>query len=203
VASGTLDDEDVFGSSVSSLGNLSGAGVGDLAVGARYDDDGGPDRGAVWILFLDGAFCSDDVLDTGEQCDDGNIADGDGCGRICQIEVEDSWEFFGIAQGGTVDFIINGVALQVLTLAGEAAADVAANVAAAINADPTLSQTGIFAFAAGSIVITNGMITDREINDSGLRPPVPGLTGWALWLLAVLLLTTATMIVTSYSQARI
>ena len=52
---GTLDDEDRFGTSVASLGDLDGDGVGDLAVGARNDDDGGPDRGAVWVLFLDGA----------------------------------------------------------------------------------------------------------------------------------------------------
>ena len=52
---GILDDADVFGVSVASLGDLDGDGVGDLAVGAFWDDDGGrkgSDRGAVWILFL-------------------------------------------------------------------------------------------------------------------------------------------------------
>ena len=37
-----------------SLGDLDGDGVSDLAVGAWFDDDGGTDRGAVYILFLDG-----------------------------------------------------------------------------------------------------------------------------------------------------
>ncbi len=54
---GTLDNNDAFGWSVASLGDLDGDGVGDLAVGAYQDDDGGTnhfaDRGAVWILFLD------------------------------------------------------------------------------------------------------------------------------------------------------
>jgi len=50
--SGALDDEDRFGSSVAGMGDLDGDGVADLAVGAMYDDDGGPNRGAVWILFL-------------------------------------------------------------------------------------------------------------------------------------------------------
>lgn len=51
-AGGTLAESDYFGSSVTRLGDLDGDGVVDLAVGARGDDDGGPGRGAVWILFL-------------------------------------------------------------------------------------------------------------------------------------------------------
>ena len=47
-----LDDEDQFGSAVAELGDLNGDGILDIAVGAPLDDDGGTDRGAVWILFL-------------------------------------------------------------------------------------------------------------------------------------------------------
>jgi hypothetical protein len=53
---GTLDANDIFGSSVAALGDLDGDGVTELAVGAGGDDDGGTlavsDHGAVWILFL-------------------------------------------------------------------------------------------------------------------------------------------------------
>lgn len=49
---GTLDDSDHFGRSISCLDDLDGDGIGDLAVGALNDDDGGPNRGAAWILFL-------------------------------------------------------------------------------------------------------------------------------------------------------
>jgi len=55
--SGTLDDVDVFGTSLASLGDLNGDGVTDLAVGAPADDDGGSvdvNRGAVWVLYLNG-----------------------------------------------------------------------------------------------------------------------------------------------------
>jgi hypothetical protein len=49
---GPLDDGDNFGWSATSIGDLDSDGIEDLAVGARYDDDGGFNRGAVWILFL-------------------------------------------------------------------------------------------------------------------------------------------------------
>ncbi len=49
---GQLDDGDRFGMSVAALDDLDGDGIRDLAVGALYDDDGGQDRGATWILFM-------------------------------------------------------------------------------------------------------------------------------------------------------
>jgi len=51
---GELDNDDQFGSAVAALGDLNKDGFLDLAVGAPLDDDGGTDRGAVWILFLNG-----------------------------------------------------------------------------------------------------------------------------------------------------
>ena len=48
----TLTDNDFFGSSVASLGDLDGDGVTDLAVGAYGDDTGGFTRGAVYVLFM-------------------------------------------------------------------------------------------------------------------------------------------------------
>lgn len=49
---GPLGDGDQFGSAITSLGDLNNDGVADLAVGARFNDDGGVDRGALWILFM-------------------------------------------------------------------------------------------------------------------------------------------------------
>ncbi len=53
---GNLDDSDWFATSTASLGDLDGDGFNDLAVGARGDDDGGSNRGAAWVLFLDGVL---------------------------------------------------------------------------------------------------------------------------------------------------
>lgn len=50
---GAMDDVDQFGVSISSLGDFNTDGIIDIAVGAQRDDDGGIDRGAIWILFLD------------------------------------------------------------------------------------------------------------------------------------------------------
>ena len=50
---GGLNNSDGFGVSIDNLGDLDGNGVNDLVVGAFTDDDGGTNRGAVWVLFLD------------------------------------------------------------------------------------------------------------------------------------------------------
>jgi hypothetical protein len=49
---GVLSNRDQFGSSVTSIGDLDGDGVVDLAVGAIGDNDGGRDTGAVWVLCM-------------------------------------------------------------------------------------------------------------------------------------------------------
>ncbi len=49
---GPLADKDRFGASLAWLGDLEGDGLLELAVGAPFDDDGGADRGAVWVISL-------------------------------------------------------------------------------------------------------------------------------------------------------
>ncbi len=50
---GILDNNDRFGSEVAGIGDLDGDGFPDMVVSAPNDDDGGTDRGAVYVLFLE------------------------------------------------------------------------------------------------------------------------------------------------------
>ncbi|MCP3936627.1 MAG: hypothetical protein GY708_14770 [Actinomycetia bacterium] len=47
-----LSDGDRFGEEVAGIGDVNGDGVLDIAVGARFLDDGGMDHGGVWVLFM-------------------------------------------------------------------------------------------------------------------------------------------------------
>ena len=79
---GTLDDSDLFGSSVAGLADLDGDGKRDIAVGAFGDDDGGNNRGAMWVLFLNtnGTVKSHQKISDTEGGFTGTLNDGDNFG---------------------------------------------------------------------------------------------------------------------------
>ena len=53
---GKLNANDHFGAAVTGIGDLDSRGIEDLAVGAPGDDAGGPNKGALWILFMERRF---------------------------------------------------------------------------------------------------------------------------------------------------
>ena len=53
----TLDVGVKFGISVAALGDVDGDGVGDLAVGAYLDNDGGTSTGALYVISLEQSYC--------------------------------------------------------------------------------------------------------------------------------------------------
>ena len=56
---GALVPGDFFGTGLANLGDRDGDGLSELAVGALGSDDGGRDRGALWVLHLDGVVTLD------------------------------------------------------------------------------------------------------------------------------------------------
>ncbi len=80
---GELRDDDHFGSALADIGDLDGNGVTDLAVGAEGDDDGGSNRGAVWILFMknDGKVKAQAKLSNTDGKFKENLDNGDAIGR--------------------------------------------------------------------------------------------------------------------------
>src|SRR5262249_3380183 len=59
----SLDQYDWFGSALARLGGSSGDGLFNVAIGCRNDDDGSPNRGAVYLVQLnDGSAPAADFL---------------------------------------------------------------------------------------------------------------------------------------------
>ncbi len=44
-----------------------------------------------WITIHAGSCCGDWAIDAWEQCDDGNLVDGDGCNNQCIVECDPTW----------------------------------------------------------------------------------------------------------------
>ncbi len=72
---GPIDNGDYFAMSIAGLGDLDNDGSLNLAVGAFWDDDGGNNRGAVYMLDLSRYFAPLTVNSTG---DAGDLTPGDG-----------------------------------------------------------------------------------------------------------------------------
>ena len=102
--SGQLSSGDLFGVGVESLGDFDGDGVTDLVVGARLDDDGGFDRGAVYLLFLNDCEVQASSVNFGnvivnQFADASFTIENNGCETIAG-DVTESCPEFSILSGG-------------------------------------------------------------------------------------------------------
>jgi cysteine-rich repeat protein len=136
-----------------------------------------------------GLTCGDGLLAPIEQCDDANLVDLDGCSSTCRVET--SYVFQGVAQGGTVEFVVEGEIITISTVAGETAADVALKMAAAIESNLILNALGVLAQGSGNSIIVAGAISSTTISDPGLAPPLP-FSDWLGPFIALLLLVSGT-----------
>ena len=91
----TLTNGDHFGKSVENIGDLNNDGVNDLAIGAHQDDDGGTDRGAVHIMFMNTDGSVDSTVEINNETTNGpSMKDQD---------------FFGFAVANIGDLDGNGI----------------------------------------------------------------------------------------------
>ena len=110
--------------------------------------------------------CGDAELDPTEECDDLRPDGLDGCGNC---EIEEFVQLSGTAAGdGSLSVTIEGEVVTISPSAGQTAAQVAQDLAAAINANANLQALGVTATVVGDRVVTNGDITDVTITDSSL-----------------------------------
>ena len=82
---GVLSAFDEFGSAVANVGDWDGDGNPELAVGARLDDGAGSDRGAVYVLYLDGAAAVKSLAVIDDASLSGALADVDYFGTSVSV----------------------------------------------------------------------------------------------------------------------
>lgn len=83
----TLQPGDRFGAALAAPGDLDGNGTRDLIAGAPGDNDGGSDRGALWMLFLraDGRVASQQKISASNGGFAGVLNDGDRFGAALAV----------------------------------------------------------------------------------------------------------------------
>ena len=188
---GNLDDnlnsDDRFGSAVAGIGDLNGDGVNDLAVGANQDGDGGSDRGAVWILFLntDGTISSNQKISQNKGEFNGDLGDGDRFGSaVASIGDLDEDGVIELAVGAPQndDGGQDRGAIWILFMDNNGEVRSEIKLSSGNNFDGNLSDGDQFGRAVADI----GDLDDDNINDITVGAPLDddgGTNRGAVWLL--------------------
>ncbi len=185
---GPLDDNDQFGSTVANIADLDNDGVTDLAVGVQYDDDGGSNRGAIWILFMnpDGSVKAQQKISSTEGDFDGNLQDGVRFGSAIDIAGDldsDGVADLAVGSSGDDDGGSDRGAIWVLFM----------NTDGTVQATQKISQTnGEFDGFLGTgdqfghAIVNLGDLNDDGIDELAVGAPSSddgGLDRGAVWIL--------------------
>ena len=95
-----------FGRGVAPLGDVNGDGIPDVAIGSPNDDDGGQDRGAVWVVYLaeDGSIASQSKISDLHGCFEINLLSGDRFGwSLARLPDQNGDGFVDLATGAIWD----------------------------------------------------------------------------------------------------
>ncbi len=184
---GNLDDEDRFGSSVGGIGDLNGDGALDLAVGASQDDDGGSDRGAVWILFLntDGTVSSSQKISDNAGGFSGDLSDGDRFGsavaRLGDLD-EDGVAELAVGAPQSDDGGQDRGATWILFMDEDGEVRSETRISSGNNFDGNLSDGDQFGFAVANL----GDLDRDDVTDMAVGAPLDddgGTDRGAVWIL--------------------
>jgi hypothetical protein len=185
---GNLENDYRFGSAVTAVGDIDGNGVIDLAVGTPGDDDGGTDRGAVWLLLMraDGTVVDQQKLSQNSGDFDGTLADGDAFGSavagIGDID-GDGHPDLAVGADGNDDGGNNRGAVWILFLRGSGKVNSSSRISDIQgNFKGALSDNDQFGVAVADIGDLDGdgvkdIVTGANMDDDG------GTDRGALWVL--------------------
>jgi hypothetical protein len=175
----TLSNSDLFGTSVANIGDLDGDGVNDLAVGANFDDmdengvaDGGDNRGAVHILFMNIDGSVDSTVEINDSTTNGptltdkdyfgdsvaNIGDlnGDGVNDLAVGASFDDMDENGVADGAT-----NRGTVHIMFMNSDGSVDSTVEINDSTENGPHLNGNDLF----GESVENLGDLNGDGVND--------------------------------------
>jgi Ca2+-binding RTX toxin-like protein len=151
----TLADIDYFGISVTSLGDLDGDGVNDLAVGALNDDTGGSNRGAVHVLLLNSSGTVKSSVKIASGTNGGpTLANGDRFGKsVTSLGDLDGDGVADLAVGAIGDDTGGSYsgAVHVLMMNANGSVKSSVKIASSTNGGPSLASNDRFGFAVTSL----------------------------------------------------
>ncbi len=155
-----LETADLFGSSIANIGDLNGDGVLDIAVGAQSDDDGGTNRGAVHILFMndDGSVTNtieiNDSTQNGPELSNGDFF-GSSIANIGDLN-NDGTPDIAVDAHGNDDGGTNRGAIHILFMNDDGSVSQTIEINDSTEPGPRLSDNVLFGFSIANIGDLNG-----------------------------------------------
>jgi hypothetical protein len=167
-----LADGDLFGSSVTPIGDLNGDGVADLAVGSVGDDGADSNRGALHILFMNTDGSVDSTVEINDSTANGpSLLSGDLFGStVASIGDLNEDGVTDIAVGAFSDDGVgsNRGALHILFMNTDGSVDSTVEINSATANGPTLSDNDFLGSSVTSIGDLNGDgVTDLAVGAYG------------------------------------
>ena len=166
-----LSDEDYYGFSIASIGDLNEDGVSDIAVGAYGDDTGGTDRGGVHIHFMntDGSIDSTVKIDS-DSASGPDLFDYDYFGvslaAIGDLDGDGAFDLAVGAPGNSLGKIFINFMNE------DGSVDTAAQIDSLTTNGPTISTGDLYGFSIASIGDLDGdgvsdIAVGAVLDDSG------------------------------------